>query len=288
MFGYTRLMVGAMGLGAGEAAIEIAIPYAKERIQFKTPLSEKQGYTHKLIVPNVVRLAAAEAYLEEVGERLDAGETDLEVEGSIAKWYATEAGNRSAEDSMQALGGYGYITEYAVEKIKRDVRITTIYEGTSEIQQNIISTFRWKKTRKTKGEFYGAMPSGDGASGRNRPGGRRPVFRLGRPGAQPPDGHGRHPSPHPAAGAHVRPGGDDGPRRNRRRRRPPRGRPRRGRRPAGGARRAGRADLRQRGVPGLRPQHPADSVGTGELDPQAVAASLAEINTPNSAAASGA
>ena len=157
VFGYTRLMVAAMGLGAGEAAIEIAIPYAQERIQFKTPLSEKQGYTHKLIVPNVVRLAAAAAYIDEVAERLDAGEKDLEVEGSIAKWYATEAGNRAAEDSIQALGGYGYINEYEVEKIKRDVRITTIYEGTSEIQQNIISTFRWKKTRKTKGEFYGAI-----------------------------------------------------------------------------------------------------------------------------------
>jgi alkylation response protein AidB-like acyl-CoA dehydrogenase len=157
VFGYTRLMVAAMGLGAGEAALEIAIPYARERIQFKTPLSEKQGYTHKLIVPNVVRLAAAAAYIDEVAERLDAGEKDLEVEGSIAKWYATEAGNRAAEDGIQALGGYGYINEYAVEKIKRDVRITTIYEGTSEIQQNIISTFRWKKSRKTKGEFYGAI-----------------------------------------------------------------------------------------------------------------------------------
>ena len=157
VFGYTRLMVAAMGLGAGESALEIAVPYAQERIQFKTPLSEKQGYAHKLIVPNVVRLAAAAAYIDEVAERLDAGEKDLEVEGSIAKWYATEAGNRAAEDSIQALGGYGYITEYGVEKIKRDVRITTIYEGTSEIQQNIISTFRWKKSRKTKGEFYGAM-----------------------------------------------------------------------------------------------------------------------------------
>jgi alkylation response protein AidB-like acyl-CoA dehydrogenase len=157
VFGYTRVMVAAMGLGAGESALEIAVAYAKERIQFKTPLSEKQGYAHKLIVPNVVRLAAAAAYIDEVAERLDAGEKDLEVEGSIAKIYATEAGNRAAEDSMQALGGYGYITEYGVEKIKRDVRITTIYEGTSEIQQNIISTFRWKKSRKTKGEFYGAL-----------------------------------------------------------------------------------------------------------------------------------
>jgi alkylation response protein AidB-like acyl-CoA dehydrogenase len=170
VFGYTRLMVASMALGAGEAALEIAVPYAKERIQFKTPLSEKQGYTHKLIVPNVVRLAAAEAYIDEVAERLDAGESDLDVEGSIAKWFATEAGNRAAEDCMQALGGYGYITEYGVEKIKRDVRITTIYEGTSEIQQNIISTFRWKKSRKTKGGFYGAMAAEMEQLEKDRPG----------------------------------------------------------------------------------------------------------------------
>ena len=154
VFGYTRLMVAAMALGGGEAALEIAIPYAKERIQFKTPLSEKQGYTHKLIVPHVVRLAAVDAYIAEVAERLDAGEPDLEVEGSIAKLYATETANKAAEDCMQALGGYGYIAEYEVEKIKRDVRITCIYEGTSEIQQTLISTMRWKKTRKTKGGFY--------------------------------------------------------------------------------------------------------------------------------------
>jgi alkylation response protein AidB-like acyl-CoA dehydrogenase len=157
VFGYTRLMVAAMALGGGEAALNIAIPYAKERIQFKTPLSEKQGYTHKLIVPHVVRLAAADAYIEEIAERLDGGEEDLEVEGSIAKLFATESANKAAENAMQALGGYGYIAEYEVEKIKRDVRITCIYEGTSEIQQNIISTFRWKKTRKTKGDFYQAI-----------------------------------------------------------------------------------------------------------------------------------
>jgi len=154
VFGYTRLMVAAMGLGGGEAAMEIAINYAKERIQFKAPLSEKQGYTHKLIIPNVVRLAAAAAFIDETAERLDAGEKDLEVEGSIAKLFATESANKAAEDAIQALGGYGYITEYEVEKIKRDVRITCIYEGTSEIQQNIISMFRWKKTRKSKGGFY--------------------------------------------------------------------------------------------------------------------------------------
>jgi len=154
VFGYTRVMVAAMALGGGEAAMEIAIKYAKERIQFKAPLSEKQGYTHKLIIPHVVRLAAADAYIAEVAARLDAGEKDLEVEGSISKLFATESANKAAEDAIQALGGYGYIAEYEVEKIKRDVRITCIYEGTSEIQQNIISTWRWKKTRKSKGAFY--------------------------------------------------------------------------------------------------------------------------------------
>ena len=157
VFGYTRLMVASMALGGGEAALDIAIPYAKERIQFKTPLSEKQGYTHKLILPHVVRLAAADAFIEEVAERLDAGEEDLEVEGSIAKLFATDSANKAAEDGIQALGGYGYITEYGVEKIKRDVRITCIYEGTSEIQQTLISTMRWKITRKSKGGFYRAI-----------------------------------------------------------------------------------------------------------------------------------
>ncbi len=157
VFGYTRLMVASMALGGGEAALDIVIPYAKERIQFKTPLSEKQGYTHKLVVPHVVRLTAAATYIDEVATRLDAGEQDLEVEGSIAKLFATESANKAADDAMQALGGYGYIAEYGVEKIKRDVKITCIYEGTSEIQQNIISTFRWKKTRKTKGGYYDGL-----------------------------------------------------------------------------------------------------------------------------------
>ena len=84
VFGYTRLMVAAMGLGALEAVLEIVIPYAKERIQFGSPLSEKQGYTHKLVVPHAVRLQAAKAYLDEVALRIDSGEEDLHVEGSTS------------------------------------------------------------------------------------------------------------------------------------------------------------------------------------------------------------
>ena len=154
VFGYTRLMVAAFGLGAGWAALDRAIPYSTKRIQAGAPLSEKQGYTHKLIVPHVARLEAARAYIEQTAERIDAGEGSLNTEGAIAKYMATEAGNQAADASIQALGGYGYTHEYLVEKISRDVRITTIYEGTSEIMEMTISRDRWQLHLKTRGQHY--------------------------------------------------------------------------------------------------------------------------------------
>jgi alkylation response protein AidB-like acyl-CoA dehydrogenase len=154
VFGYTRLMVATFGLGAGWAALDRAIPYSTERIQAGAPLSEKQGYTHKLIVPHVARLEASRACIEETAERIDAGEGSLNTEGAIAKYLASEAGNTAAEAAIQALGGYGYTHEYMVEKIKRDVRITTIYEGTSEIMEMTISRDRWQIHLKTRGQYY--------------------------------------------------------------------------------------------------------------------------------------
>ncbi len=154
VFGYTRLMVAAFGLGAGWAALDRAIPYSTERIQAGGPLSEKQGYTHKLVVPHAVRLEAARAYIEETAIALDSGDEGLDCEGAIAKYMATEAGNAAAEDAIQALGGYGYTREYEVEKIKRDVRITTIYEGTSEIMEMTVARSRWQLHVKTRGQHY--------------------------------------------------------------------------------------------------------------------------------------
>ena len=157
VFGFTRLMVAAFGLGAGEEALDRAIEYAHERVQFGEPLYAKQGFTNKLIVPHAVRLEAARAYCEWVAGRLDDGEPGLQVEGAVAKYFASEAGNAAADAAIQAHGGYGYTQEYEVEKIRRDVRITTIYEGTSEILQSIIGTHRWRTTVKTKGGFYHEM-----------------------------------------------------------------------------------------------------------------------------------
>ena len=154
VFGYTRLMVAAFGLGAGWAALEIAIPYSTERIQAGTPLSEKQGYIHKLIVPHAVALEAGRAYVEETAERIDTEEGYFNTEGAIAKYLATEAGNAAADAAVQALGGYGYVKEFLVEKIRRDVRITTIYEGTSEIMEMTIARDRWQDHLKTRGRHY--------------------------------------------------------------------------------------------------------------------------------------
>jgi len=156
VFGYTRVMVAAFGLGAGWAALDRAIPYSKKRIAAGGPLSEKQGFTYKLIAPHAIALEAARAAIEETALRLDAGEPGLQIEGAIAKLLATEAGDTAADAAIQAHGGYGYTHDYMVEKIKRDVRITRIYEGTSEIMEMTIARGRWQEHLKTRGDYYHA------------------------------------------------------------------------------------------------------------------------------------
>ncbi len=157
VFGYTRIMVAAFGLGGGWEALDRSIEYSLERQQGGAPLAEKQGFTHKLIVPHAVRLEAARSYIEESADKIDRGLGEngaMNTEGAIAKLMATEAGNDAADAAIQAHGGYGYTREYVVEKIKRDVRITTIYEGTSEIMEMTIARDRWQHHLKTKGAYY--------------------------------------------------------------------------------------------------------------------------------------
>ncbi len=154
VFGYTRVMVAAFGLGAGAEALRIARDYSKERVQYGSMLAAKQGFTHSLLVPHAVALEASRTYIEHVAGRLDEGEEGLGTEGAIAKLTATEAGNAAADAAIQAHGGYGYIREYHVEKIRRDVRITTLYEGTSEIMRNTIAMDRWRASIQSRFAFY--------------------------------------------------------------------------------------------------------------------------------------
>ncbi|MCL2824108.1 MAG: acyl-CoA dehydrogenase, partial [Polyangiaceae bacterium] len=151
VFGYTRLMVAAFGLGAGHAALARMVEYANQRVQGGGLLATKPAYTHKLIVPHAVSLEAARAYVDHVAHRIDSGEEGVQTEGAIAKLMATEAGKAAADAAIQAHGGYGYVREYEVEKIARDVRITTIYEGTSEILEWTVGRDRWAQHLKTRG-----------------------------------------------------------------------------------------------------------------------------------------
>ena len=154
VFGYTRVMVAAFGLACGRAALERALEYGQQRVQDGSPLAQKQAWTHKLIVPHAVALEAARAYIERLSDRLDQGVDDLAVDGAIAKLVASESGNAACEAAIQAHGGYGYIHDYLVEKIKRDVRITCIYEGTSEILQRTIARDRWRLHLMSRGQHY--------------------------------------------------------------------------------------------------------------------------------------
>ncbi|MGE5253713.1 MAG: acyl-CoA dehydrogenase family protein, partial [Planctomycetaceae bacterium] len=126
-----RIGIGSLGVGVGLAAIEYATEYAKTRVQFGKPLSSLQAIQW-MIADSFTELEAARlmvlraAYLKEKGARFTR-------EASMGKLMATEAANRVCYRALQILGGYGYIREYPLERYARDCRVTTIYEGTSEI-----------------------------------------------------------------------------------------------------------------------------------------------------------
>lgn len=132
-----RIGIGSMSVGIGLAAIDFATRYAKERIQFGKPISSFQALQW-MIADSYTELDAAQllilraAYLKETGK-------PYSREAAMGKLYASEAANRACYKAVQMLGGYGYVEEYPVERFYRDARVTTIYEGTSEIQRLVIA-----------------------------------------------------------------------------------------------------------------------------------------------------
>lgn len=134
-----RIGIASQAIGIARTALETAAAYARERRQFGRPISEFQAIQWKL-ADAATELDAAQllvyraAFLKEKG-------APYSKEASTAKVFSTEAGNRACHSAVQVLGGYGYTREYPVERLLRDIKVSTIYEGTSEIQRLVISRY---------------------------------------------------------------------------------------------------------------------------------------------------
>lgn len=132
-----RIGIGSLALGIGLAAMDYATAYIQERKQFGKPLADFQGLQW-MLADRYTELEAARLLLMSAADRKERGQP-FSKEASMAKVFASEKANQACYSALQMLGGYGYMTEYPLERMSRDVRITSIYEGTSEVQRLIIA-----------------------------------------------------------------------------------------------------------------------------------------------------
>ena len=132
-----RIGIGSLALGIGMAALDFARDYIKERKQFDQPLSDFQALQW-MLADGYTEMEAARLLLMQAASLKESGKPYAPA-ASMAKLYATEAANRACYSGLQLLGGNGYVQDFPLERYARDVRITTIYEGTSEVQRLIIS-----------------------------------------------------------------------------------------------------------------------------------------------------
>ncbi|MBN3560706.1 acyl-CoA dehydrogenase family protein [Aliamphritea spongicola] len=132
-----RIGIGSLALGIGLAAMEYASAYLLERQQFGKPLADFQGLQW-MLADCMTELEAARLLLMSAAWQKDSGQA-FSKQASMAKLFSSEKANHACYTALQMLGGYGYMQEYPLERLSRDVRITTIYEGTSEVQRIIIA-----------------------------------------------------------------------------------------------------------------------------------------------------
>jgi alkylation response protein AidB-like acyl-CoA dehydrogenase len=141
-----RIGIGAMAIGLAQAAFEIASAYARERTAFGKLIGAYESVSN-MIADMAVGLEAARLLVYQAAWLKDQGR-QYSREAAIAKLYASEVGEKICRDAIQVLGGYGYSSEYPLERIYRDQRLLTIGEGTSEILRVVIA-------RQILGEFVG-------------------------------------------------------------------------------------------------------------------------------------
>ena len=139
-----RLGMAAQAVGIAQSCLDESVAYAKERKQFGQPIGNFQGVSF-MIAEMATEIEAARQLVYHAAELKDAGK-DATMACSMAKFYAAETANRCAYKAVQIHGGYGYSRDYKVERLYRDARITSIYEGTSQIQEVVIAGQLLKKT----------------------------------------------------------------------------------------------------------------------------------------------
>ncbi|MFW5902019.1 MAG: acyl-CoA dehydrogenase family protein [Thermodesulfobacteriota bacterium] len=132
-----RIGIAALAAGLGQAALDEAAAYARQRVQFGRPIADNQGLRW-MIADMATEVEAARLLVLNAAAKKDRGER-CSKEASIAKLYASEMANRVAGQAVQIHGGYGYTREFPVERLYRDARVLTIYEGTSQVQKIVIA-----------------------------------------------------------------------------------------------------------------------------------------------------
>jgi butyryl-CoA dehydrogenase len=133
----SRPGIASLGIGLGQAALDEAVVYAKQRVQFGRPVIGFQAVQH-MLADMATQLEAARALVYGAARHIDAHPKDMSKVSSMCKVFATDMAMKVTTDAVQVLGGYGYMKEYPVEKMMRDAKILQIYEGTNQIQRNVI------------------------------------------------------------------------------------------------------------------------------------------------------
>ncbi|MFS0575434.1 acyl-CoA dehydrogenase family protein [Sporosarcina sp. 179-K 3D1 HS] len=132
-----RAGLAARNLGSCQKLLDLSAVYAKERVQFQVPIIEHQAVAH-MLAEIAVDIEALRSFTYRVAWMVDEGQKVIK-EAAMLKLFGSEVYNRVADKALQIHGGIGYISDYPIERFYRDARITRIYEGTSEIQKNIIA-----------------------------------------------------------------------------------------------------------------------------------------------------
>ncbi|MCL6589599.1 MAG: acyl-CoA dehydrogenase [Firmicutes bacterium] len=137
-FDRTRPGIGAQAIGIAQGALDVAVKYSRERVQFGKSISTFQGLQF-MLADMATQLEAARALVYATARMIDAGAKNFSKESAMCKYFASDTAMKVATDAVQVLGGYGYMKEYPVEKMMRDAKITQIYEGTNQIQRQIVA-----------------------------------------------------------------------------------------------------------------------------------------------------